>query len=245
MLTESFRYPQNPECGVAGVNFLYLAMLPPYINIHTHCTLEPTDQVFSLTNVIISKNYLFAHPCSLGIHPWYIERDATAQLDALLQYGKKEQVLAIGECGLDKLCGTAWSLQERVFRKQIAYADSIQKPLIIHCVRAYQECLHVLNQEKVNVPVIFHGFERNLALAKQIFSHGYFLSLGAAIMSGKKDELIKQIPLDKILLETDDKSINIIDIYTYFCRVRKIELDLLKEQLYQNFKRIFPLYNSP
>lgn len=214
-------------------------MRPPYINIHTHCTLEPTEQVFSLPNVIISKNYLFPHPCSLGIHPWYIERDATAQLDALHQHGKKEQILAIGECGLDKRCDTAWSLQERVFRKQIAYANRIQKPLIIHCVRAYQECLHLLKQEQVTVPVIFHGFGKKLSLAKQIFNEGYFISLGATLLSGKKDDLIQQVPLDKILLETDDKSINIIEIYTYFCRVRKIELHLLKEQLYQNFKYIF------
>lgn len=214
-------------------------MSSPYINIHTHCTLESTEQVFSLPNVIISKNYLFSHPCSLGIHPWYIERDATAQLDALHQHGKKEQILAIGECGLDKLCDTAWSLQERVFRKQIAYANRIQKPLIIHCVRAYQECLMLLKQEQVTVPVIFHGFEKKPSLAKQIFKEGYFISLGATLLSGKKDDLIQQVPLNKILLETDNKSINIIEIYTYFCRVRKIELPLLKEQLYQNFKYIF------
>lgn len=216
-----------------------LGMSTPYINIHTHCTHEPTEQVFSLTNVIISKNYLLSHPCSLGIHPWYIEGDATAQLDALHQHGKKEQILAIGECGLDKLCGTAWPLQERVFQKQIAYANRIQKPLIIHCVRAYQECLRLLKQESVNVPVIFHGFEKKPALAKQIFDQAHFISLGAALLSGKKDDLIQQVPLDKVLLETDDKSISIVEIYTYFCRVRKIERDLLKEQLYRNFKYIF------
>ncbi|HLT88819.1 MAG TPA: TatD family hydrolase [Sphingobacterium sp.] len=214
-------------------------MSSPYINIHTHCTLPPTEQVFSLPNVIISKNYLFPHPCSLGIHPWYIERNATAQLDALHQYGKKKQVLAIGECGLDKLCDTAWDLQEAIFRKQILYANSIQKPLIIHCVRAYQECLQILHEEKVSVPVIFHGFGKKSELATQILNLGYFLSLGDALLSGKKDDLIQQIPLDKILLETDDKSVNIIDIYAYFCRVRKIELRLLKEQLYQNFMHIF------
>ncbi|PRD48230.1 TatD family hydrolase [Sphingobacterium haloxyli] len=211
----------------------------PYINIHTHCTLAPTAQIFSLPNVIISKNYLFPHPCSLGIHPWFVERNVKAQLDALHQYGKKQQVLAIGECGLDKLCDTAWNIQEAIFRKQISYANSVQKPLIIHCVRAYQECLRILHEEKVRVPVIFHGFEKKTELATQIIRHGYFLSLGGALLRGNKDSLIQHIPLDKILLETDDKSINIVDIYAYFCRVRKIELQYLKEQLYQNFKHIF------
>ena len=211
----------------------------PYINIHTHCTHAPTEQIFPLSNVIISKNYLSPHPCSLGIHPWYIERNIKAQLDALYQYGTKKQVLAIGECGLDKLCDTEWSLQELIFRKQINYANSIQKPLIIHCVRAHQECLEILYEEKVDVPVIFHGFEKKTALAKQILNLGYFLSLGSTILSEKKDELIQYMPLDNFFLETDDKSINIVDIYAYFCRVRKIELQLLKEHLFQNFKRIF------
>lgn len=214
-------------------------MSSPYINIHTHCTLAPTKQIFPLPNVIISKNYLFPHPCSLGIHPWYIEQNVTAQLDALHQYGKKKQVLAIGECGLDKLCDTAWALQEVIFREQIRYANIVQKPLIIHCVRAYQECLRVLQEENVQVPVVFHGFEKKIELASQILDFGYFLSLGASLLSGHKDELIQEVPLDKILLETDDKSINIIDIYAYFCRVRKIELQVLKEQLYQNFTHIF------
>lgn len=211
----------------------------PYINIHTHCTLAPTPQLFSLPNVIISKNYLFPHPCSLGIHPWYIEEQPTAQLDALHQYGKKRQVLAIGECGLDKLCHTAWSLQEMVFREQIRYANSIQKPLIIHCVRAYQECLLILREEKVEVPVLFHGFQKKTELAMQLLNEGYYLSLGPSLLSGNKDELIQRLPLEKILLETDDKSISIMDIYAYFCRVQKIELELLKEQLYQNFTHIF------
>lgn len=214
-------------------------MSSPYINVHTHCTLAPTAYIFPIPNVIISKNYLSPHPCSLGIHPWYIEGDATAQLDALHQYGNKKQVLAIGECGLDKLCGTDWALQEAVFRKQIAYARLVPKPLIVHCVRAYQECLRILQEEKAEVPVIFHGFNKNKVLAQQLLRKDYFISLGPTILSGKKDDLILAVPLDKIFLETDDKSISIIDIYAYFCRVRKMEVQLLKEQLHQNFKNIF------
>ena len=214
-------------------------MTSPYIDIHTHCTLAPTAEIFTLPNVIISKNYLFSQPCSLGIHPWYIEGDAKAQLDALHQYGKKKQVLAIGECGLDKLCDSKWEAQEAVFRKQISFANSVQKPLIIHCIRAYQECLQLLREEKVSVPVIFHGFEKNPELARQIIQQGYYVSLGGSLLSGKKDELIQQLPLDKILLETDERSIKIIDIYTYFCAVRNIAVPVLKEQLYKNFLHIF------
>ncbi len=211
----------------------------PFIDIHTHCTLESTAQEFSLPNIIISKNYLYPLPCSLGIHPWYVDYPATAQLDALHDHGKKDTVLAIGECGLDKLCDTPWTLQEEVFRKQIAFANLVNKPLIVHCVRAHQECIRLLKAEKVKVPVIFHGFEKHPTLAQQIYHHGYHISLGASILSGKKDNLIRQAPLDKVFFETDDKSTKIVDIYMYFCAVRNIELDQLKERIYQNFRHIF------
>ncbi|WP_437919528.1 TatD family hydrolase [Sphingobacterium sp. LRF_L2] len=211
----------------------------PYINIHTHCTLESTEHEFSIPNVIISKNYLFPQPCSLGIHPWYIDSSPVAQLDALTDHGRKKQVLAIGECGLDKLCDTDWILQEEVFRKQISFANSVGKPLIVHCVKAHQECLHILNEENVAVPVIFHGFEKNAILAKQIYKAGYFISFGPTLLSGKKDELILDAPLDKIFLETDDKSTKIVDVYAYFCAVRKMEENRLKEQFLANFSTVF------
>ncbi|TDS12887.1 TatD family hydrolase [Sphingobacterium paludis] len=211
----------------------------PYIDIHTHCTLESTIHEFSLPNIIISKNYLYPLPCSLGIHPWYIDSAPTSQLDVLHDHGKRKQILAIGECGLDKLCDTDWALQVDVFRKQITFANSVQKPLIIHCVRAYQECLQLLKQERVTVPVIFHGFDKHPTLAQQIYRAGYYMSFGPSILSGKKDDLIRQAPLDKIFLETDDKSTKIVDIYMYFCRVRNIDLNQLKERLVQNFTDTF------
>ncbi|MFD1770063.1 TatD family hydrolase [Sphingobacterium suaedae] len=201
--------------------------------------MESTEHEFSLPNVIISKNYLFAQPCSLGIHPWYIDTNPSAQLDALHDHGKKKHVLAIGECGLDKLCDTEWTLQEKVFRRQVIFANSVNKPLIVHCVRAHQECLKILKDERVQVPVIFHGFEKNQLLAQQIYHAGYYVSLGPSLLSGKKDELITDAPLDKIFLETDDKSTKIVDVYTYFCGVRKLDNPSLKQQLYRNFENIF------
>ncbi|NQD72797.1 TatD family hydrolase [Sphingobacterium shayense] len=211
----------------------------PYINIHTHNTFECTEHEFSIPNVIISKNYLTSSPCSLGIHPWYVESSTSAQIDALNEHGKKEHVLAIGECGLDKLCDTEWPVQQETFKKQIAFANTIQKPLIVHCVKAHQECLEMLKEEGVKVPVIFHGFEKNIALAQQIINAGFYISLGPSLLNGKKDELILGLPLDKIFLETDDRSAKIIDVYAYFCAIRKMELPELKNQLYRNFKNIF------
>ncbi|MFD2594347.1 TatD family hydrolase [Sphingobacterium griseoflavum] len=201
--------------------------------------MESTAQEFSLPNIIIAKNYLYPLPCSLGIHPWYIDSSPTAQLDALHDHGRKDSVLAIGECGLDKVCDTPWILQEEVFRKQIAFANSVGKPLIVHCVRAHQECFRILREEKVQVPVIFHGFEKHPNLAQEIYQLGYYISLGTSILAGKKNDLVRQALLDRIFLETDNKSTKIVDIYKYFCAVREIDLDQFKEQIYKNFTHIF------
>lgn len=211
----------------------------PFLNIHTHVYKENTDLEFSLPNIIISQNQLLAQPCSLGIHPWYIESKFEAQLDVLYDYGKHSQVLAIGECGLDKLCDTEWELQIQLFRQQIRLANQLQKPLVIHCVRAYQVCIGMLREEKVAVPVLFHGFDKKPELAQQLLREGFYLSLGNALLSQHKDALIQEIPLERLFLETDDKTIRIVDIYTYFCGIRKIEQAQLKEQLCENFERIF------
>lgn len=211
----------------------------PLINIHTHHSKENSASDFSLPNIIVSKNYLLSQPCSLGIHPWYIDSAYAGQLDVLYEHGRKEQVWAIGECGLDKLCATDWDLQVVLFEKQIALANQLRKPLIIHCVRAYDACLQVLRQQRVAVPVIFHGFDRKLALAQQIVREGYYLSLGAALLQGKKDDLIEGLPMDRIFLETDDTDCAIEAVYNYFAKAKGIETPALAAQIAANFKAVF------
>ncbi|WP_160370416.1 TatD family hydrolase [Sphingobacterium humi] len=210
-----------------------------YINIHAHSIASKAGD-FVLPNCIVSKDYLFEQPCSAGIHPWYIDQNRDAQWEAFMQYAKKPQVLAIGECGLDKLTSTTWAIQAETFEKQLEIANQLNKPLIIHCVRAYHEVFVSLLRKEVQVPVIFHGYERNWPLAEQLLKNkNYYISLGAAIGKGKMDELIQQLPLDRLFLETDDKSTQISDIYAYFCRAKKLPTQQVEDQLLANFNRIF------
>ncbi|WP_140938824.1 TatD family hydrolase [Sphingobacterium lumbrici] len=209
-----------------------------YIDVHTHSR-DERDDVLSLQNCIVAKDYFPSAVCSVGIHPRYIDFDFDKQYKALETYSARGNVLAIGECGLDKLTETEWDKQIRCFEQQIQLANDVGKPLIIHCVHAYQEICQILLQQKVAVPVIFHGFNKNIALARPLLKQGYLISLGADMLKGAKNNLITDLPLDKILLETDDKSISIVDIYTYFCAVRKISMDQLRNQLAQNFQNVF------
>lgn len=217
-------------------------MSAPFINIHTHQFEENNATFFSLPNIILGKDKLSTLPSSVGIHPQYISDCWQKQLDELHHAAHLPQVIAIGECGLDKLSATDWQLQIQVFERQIAIANKVQKPLIIHCVRAYQECIKVLKKEKVKVPVIFHGFNKHLQLAQQLLHQGYYLSLDPILLKGKKDDLITNLPLAYLFLETDGKPIKITDVYTYFCEVRKIGLAELKELVGSNFNKVFKTF---
>ena len=179
--------------------------------------------------------------CSLGIHPWYVDADFDNQLAKLEQYATLPNVVAIGECGLDKLTATPWHLQERTFRQQIQLANTLHKPLIIHCVRAYDEVLQILQQEQVQVPVVFHGFNKNVQIAQRILAQGYYLSFGAALLNDQSPAImaIQVCPEDRFFLETDDADIAIGQIYEKVADIRKTDLDALILQLHKNFQAVF------
>jgi len=210
----------------------------PYIDIHTHQHIVE-NELFQVLNTIIGKEEVPNSICSVGIHPWYFDNNLDEQYALLRVAIQQPNVIAIGECGLDKICNTPWDRQIQVFEQQIQLANTSQKPLIIHCVRAYEEVIYVLMEQKVQVPVLFHGVNKKLPLIQSLIKLGYYISFGGFILDGQHDEAIKTIDLTKIFLETDNKSTNIIDIYSYFCRVRNISIEQLKQQLVQNMSNVF------
>ncbi|MFD2557233.1 TatD family hydrolase [Sphingobacterium tabacisoli] len=211
----------------------------PFLDIHTHSTVRYPD-ILSVQNYIIGREAMDNESLyTAGIHPWYIDADPSLQWQLLETVVGTPQVIGIGECGLDKHCNTDWDLQLGIFERQIKLAKKAGKPLLLHSVRAYQEIAQLLRVQQFDLPVIFHGFNKNIKLAKQLLDAGYYLSLGADIFSGRQDALISEIPLDRLFLETDDKAIDIVAIFSYFCAARKLPIAVLKQQLMDNFERVF------
>jgi TatD DNase family protein len=216
-------------------------MIPfKYYDIHTH-TPSHSDESLSVLNVyqnfeIVNDKGLY----SIGLHPWYLQ-NAKADFALLQAHAGNKQVLAIGECGLDKICETNWELQLLYFRQQIQLAKLYSKPLIIHCVRAYEEVVDVLNEEKVAVPVVFHGYNKNYILAQRLLNKGYYLSFGAALVNGNENikEVVKKMPQDRFFAETDNSGTSIIDIYQCLAEIRKTDADTIILQLQKNFKSVF------
>lgn len=212
-----------------------------YIDIHRHQAIGAAPNVLTIYNTIIGQNDVSADYTSAGIHPWYIDDDVELQYHALASLLATERILAVGECGLDKMRGQPIEQQVAVFDRQIQFAQEFKRPLLIHCVRAYAEVEQSIRKSKFSYPVIFHGFNKNETLAHQLLRNGFYISLGASILKGTQDALVRSIPLDRIFFETDDSPVSIAHIYAYFCSVRGISQVHLKREIYQNFNRIFTL----
>jgi TatD DNase family protein len=209
------------------------------INIHSHKT--GTSNGFVIENRF--RNFADIGQegyWSAGLHPWYItEADYLNEFEELKQVSQKNNVLAIGECGLDKTCTTDFTLQQTVFAAQIEWANHINKPLIIHCVRAYAEVQQILQQQQNAVPVIFHGFNKNAILAQELIGKGYYLSFGKALQQPALQHLLSTLPIDKIFLETDDADISIASVYEYAAQAFQIDINSLSLQIQKNAATVF------
>jgi TatD DNase family protein len=209
-----------------------------YFNTHTHYP-EP----FGIQNIIFGKeNALLSHPTealfSVGVHPWYIfENINWAEFEAMAE---QKNVVAIGECGLDKAIKTDINLQKSVFIAQIRIAERLQKPVIVHCVKAYNEVLSIIKQEKPQIPLILHGFNKNLSVAKMFFDYDVYFSFGTNILKENTDGvLLKTIfAQSKLLLETDAQPTSISDIYSRAAELIGIKDEQLQKELMRLIKLI-------
>lgn len=208
-----------------------------YIDIHTH---KQKSKTASIVNCLSHFSELPASGFySVGIHPWYINTETEKQFMELALISKHANVVAIGECGLDKVCKIDFTLQQHYFIKQIQLANTLHKPLIIHCVRAYNEVMQILEQQKVQVPPIFHGFNKSKVLAQELIAKGYYLSFGKHLLNTSVAEIFKALPLEQLFLETDDSDMEIEEIYKLAAALKKMDVATLSEQLKKNARQVF------
>ena len=180
---------------------------------------------------------------SLGIHPWESSKIEDNFL-SIEHLAKGEKCIAIGEIGLDKVRGPNILIQKNVFEKQIEISEKLKLPVIIHCVKAWNE-LKVLKQKLNPIQVwIYHGFNK-IGILEEVLESGLMISIGSSILSNIKLQMqLELIPNDKLLLETDDSQIDIFDIYKKVSEIKKISLSELEQIIEENFKRIFRKWQS-
>ena len=210
------------------------------VDLHTH-HLRNEKNIFAIVN--LHDNFESRVPDSFysaGLHPWFIDKGTMdAELEKLAIVASEKNVLAIGECGLDRVCKTEMQLQEYCFIRQIHLAKNLRRPLIIHCVRAYREVCDILKTTNIDVPVIFHGFNKNLDVARQILSCGYYLSFGKSLFDSKLNEVFLSVPDNQYFLESDDGGFVIEAVYEKAAEIRRVSLKELSRQVCSNVNAIF------
>ena len=191
-----------------------------YINVHTHLhsMIDNTVEVRSLsTNDIaqIEADKLY----TVGIHPWYAHQgNMEEQLNILKTISLQPNVIGIGEIGLDKLRGPTLDVQKRVFAEQLAIAQAVNKPVIIHCVKAWDELVRMKKgYDTGTLQWAIHGFRGNARQALQLVKLGFYLSFGHHILDSQSKvlESLEAIPLNRLFLETDDSGATIADLYNH------------------------------
>ena len=143
-------------------------------DFHTHRPLSPRAIINTAPGDMRPPGYLY----SVGIHPWDSADASQSDFEALLVDAGRPDVVAIGECGIDRLRGPQEALQRSVFIPQLEIAESVGKPVIIHCVRATDAILALRRSMRPNVDWILHGFRGKPETARQLARAGIFISLG-------------------------------------------------------------------
>jgi TatD DNase family protein len=215
-----------------------------FIDIHTHGSV-PFPGLFSVETLMAHENRSPGEQTGIaytvGIHPWYLtEENHGIMLEYVAENAANDAVIAVGEAGFDKIKGPVMELQRKTFEEQVSIAEEHRKPVVIHCVRAWEELLAEHKKLKPEMPWLVHGFRGKKELALQLISKGIYLSFWFDfVLRPESTPLIINLPKEKIFLETDGADVDIRDIYKKVSSDLEITSEELKKIILSNYKTIF------
>lgn len=198
-------------------------------------------------------DYIYA---TVGISPNDLEDYSEENIKLITELAKKEKVVAIGEIGLDYYWNKEnKSLQQEAFIKQIEIANSIDKPIVIHTREAVNDTIDILkNKVNVNKKGIFHCCPLNPELIKEGVKLGFYISFSGNVTfkNAKSEKAVNEVPIDKILIETDspylspepmrgkrNDSRNVRFVAEKISEILEKDIDYIAERTYINANKIF------
>jgi TatD DNase family protein len=208
-------------------------MIPRLIDAHTHLQFKDFDKdrdetikraldkdiwlinagankKLSEQAVEIAQKYPIGVWATIGLHPDDAKEGFDYEFYKNLARNKK--VVAIGECGLDYYGKELKdknnkSIQKEIFIKQIKLAKETDKPLVIHCRQAFDDLIGILEASREllnNPPGVLHFFTGTAENAKKLLEMGFYFTFGGLITYNRDfDRIIKNIPIERIMVETD------------------------------------------
>ena len=217
--------------------------------INNGCNRESNKEVLALAN---TYNNMYV---ALGIHPESIDTYQKEDLTFIEENLSNPKVIAIGEIGLDyHYTKENKTLQIKLLESQLKIAETHNLPVIIHSREATEDTINTL--KKYHVKGVIHSFSGSLETAKIYIKMGYLLGINGVITfkNSKLKEVIKEIPLEHLVLETDspyltpepfrgkpNEPARIKEIATFISELKGISLEELARITNENIMRIFDI----
>jgi TatD DNase family protein len=224
------------DCGVS--HFLCVSV---HLNQFPHMmeAIKPFDNVFA----------------SCGVHP--LNQEEVFEYDQLLSLADNDDVVAVGETGLDYFYAKeTQEIQKTSFAQHIKAANQLDKPLIIHTRGAQDDTLAIMREHNADkAGGVFHCFTEEWDMAKQGIEMGFYISISGIVTfrnASALREVVKKVPLDRLLVETDSPYLAPVphrgqqnqpafvrEVAEFVADLKDISLEALAEQTTENFFTLF------
>ena len=192
----------------------------------------------------------------IGIHPHEVKNIDDLTYESLKDLANADKVVAYGEIGLDFFRNLSpRDVQIKRFGEQLELAGEIGLPVVIHDREAHRETLNILKEWKGNRRGIIHCFSGDYEMAKKCLDMGFYISIPGTITfqkSEKLQEVVKNVPIDSMLLETDspylaphprrgrrNEPANVIFTARRVAEIKGLPLEEVGKITSQNTKNIF------
>ena len=192
----------------------------------------------------------------LGIHPSEVKDWTDKLIDKIKEYSKNKKIVGIGEIGLDYYWDKSFNYQQKeVFIKQIELANELNFPISIHDREAHKDTFDILKEHNKNSKVIMHCFSGSVEFMKECIKEGFYIAIGGVVTfknAVKVKEVAKEVPPDKLLLETDAPYLTPVPyrgqenhpayvkyVAEEIAKLREISFEEIDKITTENAKRIF------
>ena len=195
------------------------------------------DNVVSCCSIDNSRHF------ALGIHPWFIDDHQILDLHSLEVRIEEQKPVAVGECGLDYVKIKDRNKQRYFFDEQIALAKRFDLPLIIHSVHATEDVTDLLKSYPKSRGVI-HAYSGSLQQAQTLLNMNFLFGFNHSLTNPhayKLHDIVNYLPLERILIETDDHKNpdELIQIAERIARIKKLSVEQVVGQCDLNACNLF------
>lgn len=215
------------------------------------------DRESSKKGVEIANKYKEGVYATVGQHP--TEGEAGFDYEFFKNLAQNEKVIAIGECGLEYYrieqmedSKEQIKKQKELFIEHIKLAKEVNKPLVIHCREAFPDLIEILQSNNIKSGLI-HFFTGTLDEAIKLLGMGFYFTFGGLITFNRDfDEIIKFMPLDRIMVETDapyvapmsyrgkrNEPAYVIEVAKKLAEIKGVSFEKVCEQTTENVKKVF------